>query len=56
MHSADPDPALGDSAAPDLTRADPQVAEHFGERGQDVGEDDVGEEGRVGRGRNDDPA
>jgi hypothetical protein len=39
-----PDPPLGDTAIPDLTRRDVQIAEDFGEGREDIREDDVGEE------------
>ncbi len=43
-------PAAAHAAAPDLARRDDEVAEHLGERGEDVGEDDVAKErGLAGR-------
>lgn len=48
-------PSAAHAAAPDLARRDHEVAEHFGERGEDVREDDVAEEGRLAGWRDEDP-
>lgn len=41
VYASDPDATLGNSSAPDLTCADPQVADNFGEGSEDIREYDV---------------
>lgn len=44
---AHPNSTLSQASGPDLVGGDDEVAEDFGKRGEDVGEDHVGEKGGV---------